>query len=122
MHASGLTPLAAGPHPRARLPQTGLAHYATPQVKLIDESHVISARWDNVCILVPPHSQDIMALPKSMRILAGATICVFLFLFVKIMNAPSAGELQVPTKVPLSKDGQWDHDPQEDRKYILGLR
>ena len=63
-----------------------------------------------------------MALPKSMRILAGATICVFLFLFVKIMNAPSAGELQVPTKVPLSKDGQWDHDPQEDRKYILDSR
>lgn len=57
-----------------------------------------------------------MALPKSMRILAGATICVFIFLFVKILNAPSAGELQVPTKVPLAKDGQWDHDPQLDRK------
>jgi mannosyltransferase len=59
-----------------------------------------------------------MALPKSMRILAGATICVFLFLFVKILNAPPAGELQVPTKVPLSKDGQWDHDPQSDRMSI----
>lgn len=55
-----------------------------------------------------------------MRVLAGATMCIFVFLFVKILNAPSsAGELQVPTKVPLSKDGQWDHDPQLDRKYTL---
>lgn len=55
-----------------------------------------------------------MALPKSMRILAGATMCVFIFLFVKILNAPSAGELQVPPKAPISKDGQWDRDPQLD--------
>lgn len=59
-----------------------------------------------------------MALPKSMRILAGATMCVFIFLFVKILNAPSAGELQVPPKAPISKDGQWDRDPQLDRKSI----
>jgi hypothetical protein len=94
----------------------GLAHYATH--KFHDESHVISAEGrDNVCIFCPP-PRHIMALPKSMRILAGATICVFLFLFVKILNAPSGGGLQVPTKVPLSKDGQWDHDPQSDRMSI----
>jgi hypothetical protein len=90
-------------------------------VKLIDESHVISARWDNVCILVSPHSHYTMALPKSMRILAGATLCVFIFLFVKILNAPSAGELQVPTKVPLSGDGQWERDAQLDRKAIRSM-
>lgn len=89
-------------------------------MKLINDSHIISARWDDVRILVSPHFLFTMALPKSMRILAGATMCVFIFLFVKILNAPSAGELQVPTKVPLTKDGQWDHDPQLDRKSTRG--
>jgi mannosyltransferase len=57
-----------------------------------------------------------MALPKSMRYLAGATICVFVFLFVQILKAPSAGELQVPSKVPLTKDGKWS-DPQLERRF-----
>lgn len=57
-----------------------------------------------------------MALPKSMRYLAGATICVFVFLFIQILKAPTADELQVPNRIPLSKDGKWDHDPQLDRK------
>lgn len=90
-------------------------------MKLIIDAHVISARWDNVCILVSPHLDYNMALPKSMRILAGATICVFVFLFFQILKAPSAGELQVPNKVPLSKDGQWDHDPQQDRMSIPNI-
>lgn len=61
-----------------------------------------------------------MALPKSMRILAAATMCIFVFLFVKILNAPSLEELQVPAKVPPSKDGQWERDPQLDRKSTTG--
>lgn len=59
-----------------------------------------------------------MALPKSMRYLAGATICVFIFVFVQLLRAPPAGGLQVPSKVPLSKEGDWD-ESQLDRKSAL---
>jgi hypothetical protein len=62
-----------------------------------------------------------MALPKSMRYLAGATICVLVFLFVQILKAP-AGEVVVPSKIPLSKDGEWDHDPQSDRTCFPTLQ
>jgi mannosyltransferase len=58
-----------------------------------------------------------MALPKSMRYLAGATIVVLVFLFVQILKAP-AGEVVVPSKIPLSKEGEWDHDPQSDRMRL----
>jgi mannosyltransferase len=56
-----------------------------------------------------------------MRYLAAATICVLVFLFIQILKAPS-GEVVIPNKVPLSKDGNWDHDPQSDRMRLLTHR
>ena len=62
-----------------------------------------------------------MALPKSIRYLAGATVCVFLYLFVQILKGPgSEGVLQIPTRLPTTTGGKnfadWDHDPQLDRE------
>lgn len=52
-----------------------------------------------------------------MRYLAGATICVFLYLFMQIMKTPgSEPPIEIPNKLPDSKLNNWDHDPQLDRK------
>lgn len=67
-----------------------------------------------------------MALPKGVRYLAGATICVFLYLFVQILRTPgSETPIQIPNKLPSNQLGDWDHDPQLDRKdisYFLNCR
>jgi mannosyltransferase len=63
-----------------------------------------------------------MALPKGMRYLAGATLCVFLYLFVQILKTPgSETPIQIPNKLPTNKLGDWDHDPQLDRKRLFCL-
>lgn len=67
----------------------------------------------------PPQLQllFIMALPKGMRYLAGATFCIFVYLFVQILKAPGSEKpVEIPSKVPTNKFGDWDHDPQLDRK------
>lgn len=56
-----------------------------------------------------------MALPKSMRYLAAATLCIFVYLFLQLLATPDAA-LQLPaSKPPTSKHGEWHHDPQLDR-------
>ncbi|KAI4672128.1 uncharacterized protein J4E78_000628 [Alternaria triticimaculans] len=56
-----------------------------------------------------------MALPKGMRYLAGATFCIFVYLFVQILKAPGSEKpVEIPSKVPTNKFGDWDHDPQLD--------
>jgi hypothetical protein len=61
-----------------------------------------------------------MALPKSMRYLAGATVCIFVYLFVQILKTPSSETpIKIPSKLPNGKLGDWNHDPQLDREYIL---
>jgi hypothetical protein len=63
-----------------------------------------------------------MALPKSMRYLAGATICVFVFLFVQIFKSPGSDTpIEFPSsKTPTTKEnGDWDHDPQLDRMATM---
>ena len=57
-----------------------------------------------------------MALPKGMRYLAGATICIFIYLFVQILKPGSETPIQIPSKLPINKLGDWDHDPQLDRE------
>jgi len=62
-----------------------------------------------------------MALPKPMRYLAAVTLCIFVYLFAQILSKPGPeGTLQVPDKSRLATDskhwGDWDHDPQQDRK------
>jgi hypothetical protein len=60
-----------------------------------------------------------MALPKSMRYLAGATFCIFVYLFVQILKAPGSDTpVEIPSKLPTNKLGDWDHDPQLDRKLL----
>jgi mannosyltransferase len=59
-----------------------------------------------------------MALPKSMRYLAGATFCIFVYLFVQILKTQSSETpIEIPSKLPINKVGNWDHDPQLDREY-----
>ena len=61
-----------------------------------------------------------MALPKSMRYLAGATVCLFLYLSVQILKTSSSETpIEIPSKLPTNKLGDWDHDPQLDREYYL---
>jgi mannosyltransferase len=58
-----------------------------------------------------------MALPKSMRYLAAATLCIFVYLFVQLLHT-SPTELHIPTGNPsASQHGQVDpdRDPQLDR-------
>ncbi|CBY01684.1 hypothetical protein IAQ61_003491 [Plenodomus lingam] len=67
-----------------------------------------------------------MALPKGMRFLAGATFCIFIYMFVQMMKSPgSEGSLKVPSKSPADAGrktwGDWDHDPQLDRMYYPWL-
>jgi mannosyltransferase len=63
-----------------------------------------------------------MALPKSMRYLAGATFCIFVYLFVQILKAPgSETPVEIPSKLPTNKLGDWDHDPQLDRKLLRNM-
>jgi len=55
-----------------------------------------------------------MALPKSMRYLAAATLCIFLYLLVQLLASPHA-EIQLPASKPSSlKPISKDHDPQLD--------
>ncbi|KAH7135307.1 alpha-1,2 mannosyltransferase KTR1 [Dendryphion nanum] len=56
-----------------------------------------------------------MALPKSMRILAAVTLCLFFYMVLLIFKAPA--ELAPPNKQPSSgttKIDDWTHDPQLD--------
>ena len=65
-----------------------------------------------------------MALPKSIRYLAGATLCVFAYLFVQILKGSGSEiELQFPNKLPSAPGrknfADWDHDPQLDRRETI---
>lgn len=86
------------------------------------ETQVLNApatflRRDIVPTPQPPHLLFTMALPKGMRYLAGATFCIFIYLFVQILKAPgSETPVEIPSKLPTNKVGDWDHDPQLDRK------
>lgn len=57
-----------------------------------------------------------MALPKSMRYLAAATLCIFVFIFVQLLNAPQT-ELRLPNSRAGAHHGKdvGDRDPQLDR-------
>jgi mannosyltransferase len=59
-----------------------------------------------------------MTLPRGMRYLAAATLCIFVYLFVQILHAPQA-ELRLPAsgsnKPAGFQQGQRDHDPLLDR-------
>ena len=45
-----------------------------------------------------------MALPKSMRYLAGATVCIFVYLFVQILKTQSSETpIEIPSKLPTNK-------------------
>jgi len=63
-----------------------------------------------------------MAIPKAIRYLAGATVCLFVYLFLQILDAPQA-DVRLPTnKFPLPslpKYGGADRDPQLDRMPAL---
>jgi hypothetical protein len=62
-----------------------------------------------------------MAVPKAIRYLAGATVCLLVYLFLQMLDAPQT-EIRLPsTKLPLLKHGEWDHDPQRERKTHLSL-
>lgn len=62
-----------------------------------------------------PSSSDTMALPRGMRILAGATLCILLFLVVELFWGEQR-EMEMPAKAPEpQKFVDWDHDPQQDR-------
>jgi hypothetical protein len=56
-----------------------------------------------------------MALPKSMRYLAAATLCIFVYLFVQLLHSPQT-ELLIPNSKPSTQHAQGDRDPQLDRK------
>lgn len=57
-----------------------------------------------------------MALPKSMRCLAGVTVCLFVVVFVLLLKPSGVeSEMQLPSTPPTKKLGDWDHDPQLDR-------
>jgi hypothetical protein len=56
-----------------------------------------------------------MALPKSMRYLAAATLCIFVYLFVQLLHSPQT-ELLIPNSKPSTQHVQGDRDPQLDRK------
>lgn len=60
-----------------------------------------------------------MALPRAIRLLAAATICVFLFLFLQMLRA-EPGAIRLPDSGHRGKESnnklqKWDHDPQLDR-------
>jgi mannosyltransferase len=62
-----------------------------------------------------------MALPKSMRYLAAATLCIFVYLFVQLLHTPQTS-LRLPSSShdrpsSLFKHGQGDRDPQLERKF-----
>lgn len=59
-----------------------------------------------------------MALPRAIRLLAAATICVFLFLFLQMLRA-EPGAIRLPDSGHRGKESnnklqKWDHDPQLD--------
>ena len=57
-----------------------------------------------------------MALPKPIRILAAATICIFVFLFLQLFRS-EPGQMKMPESVPAGQKYQdWGHDPQLDRE------
>lgn len=59
-----------------------------------------------------------MAMPKSKIYLAVATLGMLLFLLVQFKNPRgSEVEMQFPDKLPTTKLGDWDHDPQSDRMW-----
>ncbi|KAF2497226.1 alpha-1,2 mannosyltransferase KTR1 [Lophium mytilinum] len=53
-----------------------------------------------------------MALPKSIRILAAATLCIFFYMVVQIFKAPES--LEAPGTGKLGKLDKWTKDPQLD--------
>lgn len=60
-----------------------------------------------------------MAVPKAIRYLAGATVCIFVYLFLQILHAPQT-DIHLPTpKFPLPKHAGSDRDPQLDRTTAL---
>ncbi len=65
-----------------------------------------------------------MALPRGMRYLAGATICMFLYLFTQILKSPGSEiEMQLPSKLPDRRPGiklsDWNLPPQIDSTISL---
>jgi mannosyltransferase len=56
-----------------------------------------------------------MALPKSMRYLAAATLCIFVYLFVQLLHSPQT-ELLIPNNKPSTQHVHGDRDPLLDRK------
>lgn len=80
----------------------------------------LSSGWDSFPVLLAQTFSRRpllnMALPKSMRYLAGATLCIFLYLFVQLTHSPRT-EIELPSSKPsLFKPGGGDHDPQLDRR------
>lgn len=44
-----------------------------------------------------------MAVPKSLRYLAGATVCIFVYVFVQLLKSPQTS-LELPTRLPTLND------------------
>jgi mannosyltransferase len=57
-----------------------------------------------------------MALPKGMRYLAAATLCIFLYLFVQLLHTPHTEIQLLTTKPSVFRHGGEDRDPQLDRE------
>jgi len=60
----------------------------------------------------------IMALPKLMRLIAGATVLIMCFMLLQILRAPAQIDLPTSGSKP-TKLKEWDHDPQLDRKFDI---
>ena len=100
------------------VPRCRLAPLLTASLRRNAASNVATTFRGGTLVPTPRPLQPLikMALPKSMRYLAGATICVFLYLFVQILKPGSETPIQIPSKLPTNQAGDWDHDPQLDRK------
>jgi mannosyltransferase len=60
-----------------------------------------------------------MALPKSMRYLAAATLCIFVYMFLQVFRTSQDANLKLTStlpSLPSLKSGSW-RDPQLDRRY-----
>lgn len=78
-----------------------------------------NTRWYGGTVPPPTHNESTMALPKSIRVLAAVTLCLFFYMVVLIFRAPA--EL-APPSTPHSSDskvGDWTHDPQLDRMVLI---
>jgi hypothetical protein len=113
------------PHFRTRLPCRGLDPDDAPHVTLVKG---ISCTACLTLLLIcrlglcsrsrSVHAVTVcnMALPKSMRYLAAATVCIFVYLFLQILHAPQT-EIHLPTsKLPGLKYSNTDREPQLDRQ------